>query len=229
MGGFADIEFAVLTGLVDGYILGPKAVGLGKNAAAHYPTAVMCQAADAQEILRRAAAAFAQRENARIRPDDSLTVVPMHSLEKLSEIAAKYEKVAVIGGGANIKLTVGGATVDLIRALTERGIACFVFGSAIIEAAKAGLSEHVYASGASVGDIVYHEEIRSRTAVACMPELCSGMDLARALHMGVHGLKVFTCTELPVEGCPPLADEIHRYLIWRSGREYVAAVLEALC
>ncbi|MGI6029722.1 MAG: hypothetical protein ACOX81_10020 [Candidatus Heteroscillospira sp.] len=226
VGGFADIEFAILTGLVDGYILGAHAAGLGRNAAAHYPTAVACAQTDADEILKRAAQAFAARDKSLIRPESEVVTVPMHSLEKLSEIAAGYDKVAIVGGGAIIKRTTGESAVETIRALTAKGVACFVFGSAIIAAAKAGLTEHVYASGASVSDVVFHKGIMDKAAVACMPEISCGGGFAKAMYMGEKGLKVLTCTELPVEGCPELADEIHKRVAYCGAGEYVGKVLE---
>ncbi|MGE4354562.1 MAG: hypothetical protein AB7D36_10825 [Oscillospiraceae bacterium] len=226
IGGYADIELAMLTGLVDAYLLGPTAVGLGKNVAPHYHTAVICQSMDAADILKKAAEAFAARDEEKIRPDTSVAVVPIHGLEKLQEIAAGYEKIAVFAGGSNIKLTIGELTAEAIRRLSSMGIACFTFGSNVLTAGKAGLTENVYACGGEVSDILNYEAIRGKVRVVCMPELSSGDDFARALYMGEHGLKVMTATELPIEGCLELADALHARLAYCAHEDYVAKALE---
>jgi len=226
LAGYADIEFAMLTGMVDGYVLGRKAVGLGKNAASKYHTAVICDCMDPQEILKKAAEAYANRNKALVRPDDSLVEIPVTGLADMAAVAEKYEKIAVFAGGANIKRTVGENTVKLVKALTEKGVACFTFDGTTVPVWKAGLSENVYSTGAKVNGILQHESIKNKVCVVCMPELMQGEELARALYIGDQGLKVITTTELPIEGAPELADAIHERIEYCDSAEYVKKVLE---
>lgn len=225
LAGYGDIEFAVLTGLLDGYVLGRKAVGLGKNAAARYHTAVICDCMDPQEILKKAAEAYANRNKALIRPDSSLVKVPVTGLADLAEEAKKYDKIVVFGGGANIKRTVGELTVNLVKALSEKGIGCFTFDGAAVTVGKTGLTENVYYTGGKVSGILLHESIKEKVCAVCVPELMIGDDLARAIYMGECGLKVITATELPIEGAPELADAIHERVEYCDSAEYMKKVL----
>ena len=77
-----------------------------------------------------------------------------------------------------------------------------------------------------VSDILNYAPIREKVRVVCMPELNCGGGTARALYMGEHGLKVITCTELPVEGCPEIADALHERLAYCDSTAYTAKVLE---
>jgi hypothetical protein len=224
LGAYTDAEFAVLTGLVDGYVLGSRAPGLGRNVTPHFATAVVSDRAADAEILRKAAAAYGKRE--KVCPCDATVALKLHSLATLAEIADKYEKIAIFAGGANLRLTVGEAAVNAIRALTEQGVACFTFGCAAIAAAKAGLTEHVYASGAVFSDIAACAPIAEKVKVVCVPELSGGADVARALYLGERGFKVITATELPMEGSIALADALHERLAYCESKAYTACALD---
>ena len=222
--GLANVELAMLTGLVDAYLLGAGAVGLGRNAAAAYHTAVLCPGMETGALLKKAAEAYAKRDAAKIRPAGEPVQLKMHSLESLAEIAGSCDKVALFAGDANIKRTVGAAVIDTIKALTAKGVACFTFGNAAVEAA--GLDGAVYASGAAVSDVAACEAIMKKVCAVCMPELALGGTVAQALCMGGKGAPVLTCTELPVEGCPELADALHESVEYCAPGDFTARALE---
>lgn len=226
--GYAEAEFAVMSGLVDAYVLGQSAVALGKNAAKHYHTAVISATEDAEKLLYAAAKAYANRDKAKICYDECVVAQPMNSMQSLAEIAGKYKKIAVFGGGSNIKQTAGATTVEAIRHLTDIGVACFLFGNAIIVAAKAGLTEHVYACGGTVSDVLNYDEIREKAAVVCMPELAIGEQVAQSIFMGERGLKVITATELPIQGAQWLAEEINARVLYVKPEEFAAKAVQLI-
>lgn len=224
--GYADVEFAVLTGIMDGYVLGDTAVGLGKNAAKAYSTAVMSINEEPMAVLEKAAKAFANRDKSKVKPDASIVNIPITGYDSLVEESAKYDKIAVIGGGANIKTTVGDSTVKLVKALSEKGIACFTFGNASIAVAKAGITENVYSTGGKISGLLNYPAIADKICLVCFPELSLGDDVARAIWMGEKGKKVITATELPVEGAAELADAIHERVEYCDNADLVKKALE---
>ena len=223
-GSYTDAEFAVLTGLADAYILGSKAPGLGRNAAPHYATAVMSDRVPVEEILKRAAEAFGKR--VKVRPCESRSVLKLYGRDSLKEIAAQYEKIVIVAGGASLRLTSGETAVRLVRALTAKGVACFTFGCAAIAAAKAGLTEHVYASGSLFSEAAGCAGIAEKVRAVCVPEISSGGDVARALCLGEKGFPVLTACELPIEGSIALSEALHRRLSYCKSADFTSRVLE---
>ncbi len=223
-GGCAGAEFAVLTGLADAYLIGPGAAGAGRNAASAFHTAVMCPGMDAAAILSRAAEAYKKRDAAKIRPAAEPAELRMYSLDSLDGIAGRYEKIAVFAGDANIKRTVGAAALSAIDRLASHGVACFTFGNVAAEAAA--LTDGVYACGANVHDVLKHEAIAKKLCVVCMPELAFAQSVAEAIYMGSQGAGVITCTELPIEGCPELADSMHKLVGYCAPESFADRALE---
>ncbi len=225
-----DIEFAMLTGLVDCYLLDPSGVGLGKNVARHYHTAVIPSCMEPEEILRKAAAAYAKRDPKKIHPDPASAIIRVRSWEQLVQKAQMYEKVVLICGGSNVKLTVDEILKHSVERLAEAGVGCLVFGNAAAALVKYDLiGENVFCGSGYISEaLMYLDEIKDKVAAVFMPEISCGMDIARALMLGEAGLPVMTATELPINGNQDLGREISKRITCVDAKGFADKVTEII-
>ncbi|MCI8649403.1 MAG: hypothetical protein HFG20_04735 [Anaerotruncus sp.] len=225
-----DIEFAMLTGLVDAYLIGNRTPNLGKNVAAHYHTAVMGTNLKPDEILQRAAQAFQKRDPKKVRPDSASAIIRVRSWAQIIRKTALYDKVVLIGGGSNVKQTVDEILKNMVEKFADAGIGCMVFGNAAAALVKYDLiGEHVYCGSGYLSEaLVYQEQLKDKVAAIFIPELSCGDDIARALTLGDAGFPVMTATELPVEGNHALADEIHKRILCGTKEDFDRKVHEII-
>jgi len=222
------VEFALLTGLADAYLLGADAVGIGRNAAAGLHTAVLSAAGsfDPRAVLLAGADAYAARSgHGRLELEvQELTFTDdAHAMG----LAEQYDCVAIFGGGSNLKQVVDDLVVKSARAMSKAGALCAAYGNAAVILAKYGV-ENVLCCGSNA---MLPEAARlfvGKRAVVLMPELLTGADLAAALSLGSRGIPVLTATELPTAGCAEVADALAGMVAYAEAPEYPEAAMAAL-
>ncbi len=220
----SDAEFALLSGIVDGYVLGKTAVGLGRNVASNMHTAV-CSSSSPVECVTFAIKAYKNRADKGIIAESETVSVKAYSFADIVQnISGK--NIAFIGGGSNIKYTTDEQVINCISEFSKEDVVSVVFSSAAVIAARAGLcSENVICCVDDITVILdYVNEFSAKKIAVLLPEINCGRGLAAAIHMGASGLCVYTETELPINGDPAIFSGINKLVSVLSADEYLSAV-----
>ncbi|HWJ03560.1 MAG TPA: hypothetical protein VNU93_07740 [Verrucomicrobiae bacterium] len=214
VGNHASVEFALLTGLVDLYLVGNEVAGCGKNVAEKYHTVIAGGAPEREalrELFLQAMQAFTKRDQAKVRPEvqymeAEFAVGPDVIKVKLSEGTTKG--ICIIGGGSNVKVTSDQAAQEIVNELKGQDIVCLTYGNSAVTLAKYGYlaaqsEQAVYSLGseAQAAQLVqYIRGYKDSKIVAVFPELSSAWDFQVALALAEAGAKVFTGVKLPIDG-----------------------------
>ncbi|KJR48356.1 Carbon monoxide dehydrogenase CooS subunit [Desulfosporosinus sp. I2] len=235
------IEFAILTGLVDLYLIGD---GLGKARipAAGYHTVVTSVVSSKEalrEVFLQGIAAYSQRDLNKVKASNQLEkaeAVGNLDPQKIKELLDQslVKGICVIGGGSNLKLTEDQGTLELVGRLSAQKILCLTYGNSAVTLAKYGIlnledlgnklladeleskaAPLIYSVGGE-GDAAKILELLKvaggEKAVAVFPELTSARDLQISLALAQMGAKVFTGVQLPVAGSVKITEEIGKII-----------------
>jgi hypothetical protein len=187
-----------MTGLVDAYAAGSKGSVLPRGAAVAFHTALIENSGDAGAIIAAARDAFKKRDSGKIRPDKSRATIKALPLTEALAAAGK-SKIAVIGGGGNIKQTVDELLVSMVRVFSEAGVFCIVCGDAAAAYAKYDKGEHKFAYCCDeAAALLSNEEGRRVKPPVFLPALRNGRGIAGAIALGAAGFPVYTAAELPL-------------------------------
>ncbi|GAB6154146.1 hypothetical protein JCM17380_28960 [Desulfosporosinus burensis] len=242
------IEFAMLTGLIDLYLIGD---GLGKARipAAGYHT-VVAAAGSSKEALRevflQGIAAYGQRDLNKVRVSNQVEKAEAVCKIDPQQIKALLDQgmvkgICVIGGGSNLKLTEDQGTLELAGRLSAEKILCLTYGNSAVTLAKYGflnledlgnrglagelddeVAPLIYSIGGEGDAAKILEALRvagGEKAVAVFPELTSARDLQMALAIAQTGAKVFTGVQLPVAGSVKISEEIGKVIEYCGPKE----------
>lgn len=234
-------ELAILTGLVDLYVVGQYGLGLGRNVASSYPT-VLVQASDAanrsevENWFVQAAVAYTKRDAGRILASDQLQSADIGGELNLAELKAHlnqgtYHGVCILGGSSNVKISQDQLLVDAAAKLTEAGFLCFAYGNAAVTLGKYGLLGKVTCLGSEIDAVKVLDLVSvlgTAKVVALFPELSSARDLAIALNAADLGIYVLTAIRLPVDGSTALAGEMGQLIEYAEPKEFINQALKRL-
>jgi len=143
-------EFAILTGLVDLYLVGMDGLGLGKNVTSHYPTVYALAGMDTcktkvKEWLMQAAVAFGKRDRTKILPSEQIGSVPLVQLDykqiKEAIDSGCMKGICILGGGSNLKVTQDVLICEAAVKLGAQDILCLTYGNAAVTLGKYGFLE----------------------------------------------------------------------------------------
>jgi carbon-monoxide dehydrogenase catalytic subunit len=142
------VEFALLTGLVDLYVVGPSRLGLGKNVVPAYHTVYREAGFNADyDILKdwfiQAAVAYSKREKEKILEAEQrgearlLTVEPASLKAHLEQ--GTIRKLAILGGGSSVLLTEDALLCEAAAQLAGEHVLNLAYGNAAATLGKHGL------------------------------------------------------------------------------------------
>ncbi|MCB8815542.1 anaerobic carbon-monoxide dehydrogenase catalytic subunit [Desulfosporosinus shakirovi] len=247
------IEFAVLTGLVDLYLI-EDGLGKGRIPAAGYHT-VLATAVSTKEALKevfmQGIAAYSQRNLKKVKVSNQ--VEKAEAVSDINPLGIKslldqglINGICVIGGGSNLKLTEDQGNLDLARKLSFQKVLCLTYGNSAVTLAKYGclnserLENKVLAdelegeatplicSVGGEGDaaklIEVFGAVGREKVVAVFPELTSARDLQMALALAQTGAKVFTGVKLPVAGSVKISEEIGKVIEYSKPKDLADTV-----
>lgn len=243
------VEFAVLTGLLDFYVVGSNGLGLGKNIVPHYHTFYAEANYGTREIkvrdwLLQAAVAYTQRDKKKILSSEEINEVELISLDK-EQIKTNLEKgkikgICVFGGGTNLKVTQDALVCEAVAKIAQEDVLCLSYGNTAVTLGKYGYLRNrsnsdsklqgigkfplVDCVGAEIDvvkivDLV--ESIGSQKVVALFPELTTARDFMVALTLAGAGVKVLTAINLPLEGSEDVAEKIGKLITYCTPSDYV--------
>jgi len=238
------IEFAILTGLVDLYLIG-ESLGSGRIPAESYHT-VIASAVSTKEELRevflQGIAAYAGRDLTKVKVSnqvESALVVDNIDPQWIKKLLDQgvIKGICIICGSSNLKLTEDQASLDLAQTLIPKKILCLTYGNSAVTLAKYGYlnlenPENVpliYSVGgeSDAGMILEILGVAGgEKAIAVFPELTSARDLQMALAIAHTGAKVFTGVQLPVAGSAKISEEIDKVIEYRGAKELVETVVK---
>lgn len=143
-------EGAVLTGLVDLYLIGTEGLGHGRNTAAHYHTVVgeagpsTCRH-KIKRWLAEAAEAFAERDQSRIKPSTQRRKIPVYPLD-FSVVKGQINKgyiagICILGGGNTVKATQDKLLSEAAVRIGSKDILCLTYGNSAVTLGKYGYLE----------------------------------------------------------------------------------------
>ncbi|SHI56760.1 hypothetical protein [Desulfosporosinus lacus] len=247
------VEFAVLTGLVDLYLIG-DGLGKGRIPAASYHTVVASAVSTKEalkEVFMQGIAAYSQRNLKKVKVSNQ--VEKAEGVSDINPLGIKsllgqglIKGICVIGGGSNLKLTEDLGNLDLARKLSFQKVLCLTYGNSAVTLAKYGclnserLENKVLAdelegeatplicSVGGEGDAAKLIEVLGAVGVekvvAVFPELTSARDLQMALALAQTGAKVFTGVQLPVAGSVKISEEIGKVIEYSEPKDLADTV-----
>lgn len=241
------VEFAVLTGLLDFYMVGTKGLGRGRNVVPHYHTFFaqadrsICKI-KVKELLVQAAIAYTKRDKSKILASDQISEVELIDLDK-EDIQTNlnngcFKAVCILGGGTNLKVTQDALLCEAAVRLASMGVLCLTYGNAAVTLGKYGYLQKTGDSNALVScvgaelDVVkildLVESLDKEKVIGLMPELTMPRDISNALALSGSGVKVLTSINLPLEGSKAVGAEINKLITYCSPSDYVEEALKAL-
>lgn len=241
------VEFAVLTGLLDFYMVGTKGLGRGKNVVPHYHTFFaqadrsICKL-KVRELLVKAAVAYTKRDKNKILPSDQISEVELMDLDKesiqKSVSNGSIKAICILGGGTNLKLTQDALICEAAVRLASMGVLCLTYGNAAVTLGKYGYLQKTDDASALVScvgaelDVVkildLVESLDKEKVIGLMPELTMPRDITNALALAGEGVKVLTSINLPLEGSKEVGAEINKLIKHCSPSDYVDEALKLL-
>ena len=241
------VEFAVLTGLLDFYAVGPKGLGLGKNVVSYYHT-LYVQADHSlckhkmKEWLVQAADAFTKRDKKKILTSDQNSDVELIDLDKESIKKdmdnGNITRICILGGGTNVKVTQDALICEAAVRLAPKGVLSLTYGNAAATLGKYGYLQKTGDSSALVScvgaelDVVkildLVESLDKEKIIALFPELTTARDLSVALAFAGAGIKVLTAINLPLDGSNEVGTEINELIRYCAPSDYVDKALKLL-
>ncbi len=235
-------EFAILTGLVDLYLIG-ESLGNGRIPAVGYHT-VVASAVYTKEALRevflKGIAAYAGRDLTKVKGSNQVesalavgAIDPQWIKAQLDQGLVKG--ICVIGGGSNLKLTEDQASLELAKTLGLKNVLCLTYGNSAVTLAKYGYLNPKKQEAAPLISSVGGESDAGKilevlefagagNVLAVFPELTTARDLQMALALAQTGAKVFTGTPLPVAGSAKISEEIGKVIEYCGPKELVETV-----
>ncbi|SHI25497.1 hypothetical protein [Desulfosporosinus lacus] len=250
------VEFAVLTGLLDLYVVGPNGLGLGKNVVTHYHTIYAEADYGASKIkvkdwLLQAAIAYTKRDKNKILPSEEINEVELIGLDN-EQIKTNLENgeikgICILGGGTNLKVTQDALVCEAVTSIALKDVLCLSYGNTAVTLGKYG-----YLRGSSPRDSVLVgkgrfpqvecvggeidvvklidlvESIGSQKIVALFPEPTTARDIIAALTLAGAGVKVLTAINLPLEGSENMTEEIGKLITYCTPSDYVNQSLALL-
>ena len=241
------VEFAVLTGLLDFYVVGPRGLGLGKNVVPHYHTLYveadhsLCKH-KMKEWLVQAADAYTKRDKKKILASDQNSTVELIDLDKESIIKnmdnGLISRICILGGGTNIKVTEDALICEAAVRLAPKGVLSLTYGNAATTLGKFGYLQKTGDSNALVScvgaelDVVkildLVESLDKKNIISLFPELTTARDLSVALAFAGAGIKVLTAINLPLDGSKEIGTEINELIRFCAPSDYVDEALKLL-
>ncbi len=241
------VEFAVLTGLLDFYMVGTKGLGRGKNVISHYHTFYaqvdrsICKN-KVKELLVQAATAYTKRDKSKILASEQISEVELMDLDKdtiqKNVSNGSIKAICILGGGTNLKLTQDALICEAAVRLASMGVLCLTYGNAAVTLGKYGYLQKTGDSSALVScvgaelDVVkildLVEAVDREKVIGLMPELTMPRDITNALALAGAGVKVLTSINLPLEGSKEVGAEINKLITYCSPSDYVDEALKAL-
>jgi|SRR5680860_157678 len=246
-------ELAILTGLVDLYLIG-DGLGRGRIPAEGYHTVVAAAVStkeDLREVFLQGIAAYAQRDLRKVKvASQAEKVTGVYNLDpqKIKELLDQglVKGICVIAGGSNLKLTEDQASLDIAKTLSHENILCLTYGNSAVTLAKYGylnpenpgnsvLAAALNVEGAPLFYSVGGESDAGKIleilrvaggnkAVAVFPELTIARDLQMALAIAQTGAKVYTGVQLPVAGSVNISEEIDKVIEYCGPKELTETV-----
>ena len=134
-------EFAVLTGLLDLYVVGKKGLGLGKNVVSSYHTQYVQPDQSVCKVkirgwLTQAADAFSKRDNNKILASNQIGDAPLLDLNldqiKNDLASGSIKGICILGGGTNVKMTQDALICEAAVRMASSGVKCFTYGNAAV-------------------------------------------------------------------------------------------------
>jgi hypothetical protein len=239
------VELAILTGLIDLYLVGTDGLGLGQNVAPYYHT-VVAQAGQGtckhkiRTWLLQAIEAYSRRDQNKILASEQSGAVPFVQLDP-KEVKHSIENgciqgICILGGGSNIQVTQDLLLCEAAVKLKSKDVICLTYGNAAVTLGKYGYLEEsggenavAYCIGAE-DDIVKIidtvQEAGKTRVVALYPELTTGRDLLAALTFAGMGIKVITAVKLPIYGDEYAHSEISDLIGYAEPSDYLDRVLK---
>ncbi|KUO64107.1 MAG: hypothetical protein APF84_08340 [Gracilibacter sp. BRH_c7a] len=241
------VEFAVLTGLLDSYIVGAKGLGLGRNAVSYYHTFFaqadrsVCKV-KVKDWLIESADAYRKRDRKKVLASDQIGEVELIDLDK-AMIKQNMDNgcikgVCILGGGTNLKVTQDALICEAAVRLSSMGVLCLTYGNAAVTLGKYGYLQKAGDANALVScvgaelDVVkildLVEGLDKEKIIGLMPEIAMPRDISNALALAGTGVKVLTSINLPLEGSKAVGAEINTLINYCSPSEYVDEALNSL-
>ena len=244
------VEFAVMTGLLDLYVVGKRGLGLGKNVIPHYHT-VYAQADHTtckykvKDWLLKAADGYTKRDRNKILPSQQIGNVELIDLDK-DMINKRLDDgsirgICILGGGTNIKVTQDALICEAAVRLTTKGVLAVTYGNAAVTVGKYGYLQRVNDADPLVScvgaelDVVKILEVvqalqpeKVQKVIALFPELTTQRDISVAFALAAAGVKVLTAINLPIDGNKEVAIEINKHIQYCNPTEYICEAVKFL-
>lgn len=141
-------EFALLTGMVDLYLVGSGNMSRGRNFAGQYHTVLAeCTADCSKEALRKlfqqAAKVSQERDLNTVEASVALEQVNVgyvFAAAPIQEAIAKeiINGLCIIAGGSNVRVTAEEAAVKIVEATSSQDILCLTYGNAAVTLGQYG-------------------------------------------------------------------------------------------
>lgn len=225
------VELAVLTGLLDYYVVGSGGLGVGKNVVPYYHTEYAEADDEASQVkvkdwLVKATAAYTRRDNKKVLPSDEIGEVEIITLDhkqiKNALKKGEIQGICILGGGSNLKVTQDALVCDAAKSMAGEDILCLTYGNTGVTLGKYGYHAHcVGAEIDAVKILSLVESIGSEKVIALFPELTTARDFIVSLVLAGAGVKVLTAINLPLEGSKEVAGKIDELITYCPPSEYV--------
>lgn len=250
------VEFVVLTGLLDFYVVGSSGLGLGKNIVPHYHTLYAeadygTSELEVRDWLLQAAVAFLKRDKNKILSSEELNEVELISLDheqiKTNLENGKLKGICILGGGTNLKVTQDALVCETVAEIAPKDVLCLSYGNTAVTLGKYGYLRNlsnrdsvllgtdkvplVDCVGAEIDVVKIIELVESLGAqkvIALFPELTTARDVMVALTLAGAGVKVLTAINLPLEGSEAVAEKIGKLITYCTPADYVNQALALL-
>jgi hypothetical protein len=142
------VEFALLTGLIDLYAVGPSGLGLGKNVIPSYHTVYRDAAPNAdKEEMRdwfiQAAVAYTKRDKEKVLESEQIGEARLLAIDP-SFLKAHLEqgtirKICILAGGSSVLITEDALLCEAAIVLSGEHNLCLTYGNATATLGKYGL------------------------------------------------------------------------------------------
>lgn len=148
VGNHGAVEFALLSGIVDLYLVGRESAGRGRNLAGRYHTVLAeCSASITKETLRelfrRAAKSSQKRDKNTIETAGDIELANVGYVIAPSLIKEALEKgviegLCIIAGGSNVKVTADEMAVKVMESLPSQKVLCLTYGNTAVTLGRYG-------------------------------------------------------------------------------------------
>ncbi|HWQ89925.1 MAG TPA: hypothetical protein VN374_08125 [Desulfitobacteriaceae bacterium] len=197
------VEFALLSGLVDLFLVGCGSISRGRNLAGSLQTVwAECPARlskeELRELFRQAAKTARQRKNKGLGTDYDGQIVNIGYIltSDLLQAAANEGSVnglCIIAGGSNIKVTADEMAVKLLKTLAAQNILCLSYGNAAVTLGHYGCLASTELKGGSLelSDIISLDSAANPVAYCLGGETAAAMAVELVKDSALKVLAVF--------------------------------------